>query len=175
MKKLIATLLLCLVVVGTFSSLTTASAATSGLSDAEKNSLLYVREEEKLARDVYIVLNGKWNLLILQNIAVSEQKHMDAIKTLLVKYGLPDPAADDTVGAFTNPAFDALFVQLARDGGASKMAALGVGVSIENMDIDDLNAGIAAAAHRDIKTVYGNLLQGSLSHLAAFESNLAKL
>lgn len=175
MKKLIATLILCFVVAAAFSNLITATAASNGLSDEEKNSLLYVREEEKLARDVYITLGEKWNLPIFENIASSEQKHMDAVKNLLFKYGLSDPASNNAIGAFTNPTFAALYVQLTTDGTTSKTAALEVGVIIENMDIEDLNVGIAAATHRDIKTVYGNLLEGSYNHLSAFESTLAKI
>ena len=36
-----------------------------------------------------------WGLTIFSNIASSEQKHMDAIKTLLDRYGLDDPAAEE--------------------------------------------------------------------------------
>jgi hypothetical protein len=53
------------------------------LSEEEFSALLYMREEEKLARDVYLTLGAHWSLPIFQNIGQSEQAHMDAVKVLL--------------------------------------------------------------------------------------------
>jgi hypothetical protein len=133
-----------------------------------------MREEEKVARDVYLYLNKKWNLRIYKNIAASEQTHMDAIKNLLDKYSIADPAAGKGIGEFTDPDLQKLYDDLILQGSVSKVEALKVGVIIEETDIDDLNEGIATARHNDIKTVYINLLQGSLNHLDAFESSLAR-
>jgi hypothetical protein len=146
----------------------------AGLSEAEKYWLTYMREEEKLARDVYLFLYDTWHSRIFKNISGSEQRHMDAIKTLLDRYGIPDPAAEKGRGEFTNPELQALYNELIQDGSVSLVDALEVGVFIEETDIEDLNAGIASTTHKDIKTVYSNLLQGSLNHLKAFNSNLAR-
>jgi hypothetical protein len=143
------------------------------LTDAEKSWLTYMREEEKLARDVYIFMYDKWGSQIFNNISGSEQTHMDAIKTLLDRYGIPDPAAGKGLGVFTNQDLQDLYNALIEDGRASLVEALKVGVVIEETDIGDLNAGIATTKRKDIKTVYSNLLQGSLNHLKAFVSNLA--
>ena len=145
---------------------------TGTLTDDEKYWLTYLREEEKVARDVYLSFNDTWNLRIFKNIAASEQKHMDATKALLDRYSIPDPAADTGIGEFTNPDLQQLYDDLIRQGSISKAEALRVGVTIEETDIDDLNEAIAAAGHNDIKTVFSNLLQGSLHHLDAFESGL---
>ncbi len=67
--------------------------AAALLSEAEINSLTYMREEEKLARDVYVYLHDMYGSPIFDKISVSEQTHMDAIKTLLDRYGIPDPVA----------------------------------------------------------------------------------
>jgi len=150
------------------------SAQTLALTGDETYWLTYMREEEKVARDVYLYLNKKWNLRIYKNIAASEQTHMDAIKNLLDKYGIPDPAAGKGIGEFTDPDLQNLYDDLIRQGSVSRVEALNVGVIIEETDIDDLNKGIATARHNDITTVYSNLLQGSLNHLDAFEINLAK-
>jgi hypothetical protein len=178
MKKLIATLMLCLVLssltVASVSAVSVRSVQASALTEEEKYWLTYLREEEKVARDVYLYLDDLWDLRIFKNIAVSEQKHMDAIKTLLVRYGVPDPAAGNGQGVFTNSDLQKLYNELIMQGSVSRVEALKVGVFIEETDIADLNEGIATTNHKDIKTVYGNLLQGSLNHLDAFESNLAK-
>jgi len=145
----------------------------ASLTNAEKYWLTYMREEEKLARDVYLVLYDKWRLAIFSNISQSEPTHMDAIRTLLDRYGLPDPAKAE-VGAFTDPALQAAYDKLIAQGSVSDVEALKAGVTIEETDIDDLGVAIDAAIRKDIKTVYNNLLQGSLNHLKAFVSNLAK-
>jgi hypothetical protein len=150
------------------------SAPTPALTDDETYWLTYMREEEKVARDVYLTLNNTWKLRILNNIAASEQTHMDAIKKLLDTYSIPDPAAGKGIGEFTNPDLQKLYNDLILRGSSSKAESLKVGVIIEETDIDDLNEAIAISQHNDIKTVYSNLLQGSLNHLDAFESQLAK-
>lgn len=154
------------------------NARAAGLTEDEKYWLTYMREEEKLARDVYLFLDDLWDSPVFANISESEQKHMDAIKTLLDRYGIPDPAAEteEWEGEFTNPDFRDLYNYLIGMGRGSLVAALQVGVMIEEMDIDDLfNHAIPSTTRRDIKTVYSNLLQGSYNHLKAFEFNLTSL
>ncbi len=148
------------------------SGSTPALTDAETAGLLAMREEEKLARDVYLTLGEKWNQLIFDNIAASEQRHMDAVKNLLDKYGLADPAAGNGIGEFTDPVFTELFDQLVAQGNQSVEEAYKVGVAIEELDIDDLKILIAETTKSDIKRVYTNLLNGSYNHLAAFSSML---
>ncbi len=145
------------------------------LSQDEIEGLTYMREEEKLARDVYLALYEKWDLRIFKNIAVSEQKHMDAVKTLLDRYDLMDPAEGKGQGVFDNEQLQDLYNYLMTQGSISVIEALNVGVTIEQTDIDDLEQEIDNATHNDIVRVYGNLLKGSQNHLAAFEANLAKL
>jgi hypothetical protein len=142
-----------------------------GLSDEGTNWLTYMREEEKLARDVYLFLGKMWGSRVFTSIAASEQTHMDAIKKLLDKYGIADPALGQ--GEFTNDKLQDLYDSLIERGRISLFEAFKVGVIIEETDIDDLNKGILASeAHTDIVKVYNNLLEGSLRHLDAFNSHL---
>jgi len=142
------------------------------LNDDEKASLLYMREEEKLAHDVYIALYDKWGLSIFQNIADSEQKHTDMVLALIQKYGLEDPAAGKAPGEFTNPELQDLYNQLIAVGSQSLADALKVGAAIEEIDILDLKARLAQTDNDDIRTVYENLMAGSENHLRAFVQNL---
>ena len=143
------------------------------LSEAEIKGLMQMREEEKLARDVYLILYQEWEHQIFQNIARSEQRHMDAIKTLLDKYNLSDPVIDDTVGFFTDQELQNLYYELVNKGRISHVDALFVGAMIEDLDIFDLKAFIEEADNTDIKTVYQNLMKGSRNHLRAYVSQLA--
>jgi hypothetical protein len=149
----------------------TSSYALQPLSAEEAAKLLFIREEEKLALDVYQALYEKWQIRIIGRIATSEKRHFDAIGTLLTRYGLSDPAKP-TAGVFTNPDLQRLYADLYSKGTTSLLDALEVGVIIEEKDIDDLKAAIAITDNKDTLTVYGNLLNGSLNHLAAFNSHL---
>ena len=112
------------------------SGATASLSEKEKEALLFMREEEKLARDVYSELATVWDLGVFWNIAESEQQHMDAVLDLLEKYGIEDPALGP--GEFYNKDLQGLYNDLMAKGGLSLIEALEVGVIIEVTDIEDI-------------------------------------
>jgi hypothetical protein len=126
-----------------------------------------MREEEKLARDVYLTLYNKWHLQVFSNIARSEQKHMDAMKALIDKYGLTDPVVDDSVGVFSDPQMQELYTQLVNQGSNSIVDALKVGATIEDLDIKDLE-DVKTTDNDDVRFVYNNLEKGSRNHLRAF-------
>ncbi len=134
--------------------------------------LIWMREEEKLARDVYQALSELWNLRIFDNIAASEQMHTDAVADLLERYDIPDPMANDLAGVFQNQTMQALYDDFVERGSESVVDALVVGATIEDLDIVDLRqrrSGIAA-----IDQVYGNLERGSRNHIRAFVSALER-
>ena len=145
------------------------AAAQTTLTDDEAAGLLFMREEEKVARDVYLTLYDEWGLRVFSNIASSEQQHMDAILTLINLYGLTDPVGSNDVGVFTNPDLQALYDDLLAQGLESPAAAIEVGILIEQTDIADLQTRLAATDNSNIERVYNNLLRGSQNHLAAFE------
>jgi hypothetical protein len=146
-------------------------AASGELSEEEAAALLYMREEEKLARDVYTALYEQWGASVFQTIASSEQAHMDSILTLLERYSLTDPASTQA-GVFTNPDLQALYTQLVATGSQSLADALKVGGAIEEIDILDLDERLAVTDNADIQQVFNSLLKGSYNHLRAFSTNL---
>jgi len=144
----------------------------SGLSDAEAAGLAFMREEEKLAYDVYMALYAQWGTPLFQNIARSELTHTQSVKGLLDHYGLQDPSAGLAEGQFNDPELQALYDQLTQQGSQSLEDALMVGAAIEEIDILDLQERIDTTDELDILQVYGNLLAGSENHLRAFVSQL---
>lgn len=144
-------------------------------NEAEIEDLNLIREDEKLARDVYLLLNDQYDLAVFANIAVSEQRHMDAIKNLLDKYELPDPCEGNGPGEFTNEELQHLYDDLIAEGQASITGAMLVGLAIEEIDILDLQHAMDTAVLSDLDRVYGNLCDGSCSHLRAFVSNYESL
>ena len=141
------------------------------LTAAEIDGLLLMREEEKLAHDVYVYLYDLWQVRVFSNIAEAETTHTDAVQTLLGRYGLEDPAAGNAAGVFTNPDLQALYDELVDRGRESLVEALKVGALIEDLDIVDLRS-LQTDTAADIATVYANLEKGSRNHLRAFMSNL---
>ena len=146
----------------------------SGLTQAEVDSLLYMREEEKLAHDVYVTLYQAWGTPVFQNIANSELSHTDAVKNLLDIYGLEDPAVSTPLGVFVNADLQTLYDELIAWGRQSPADALKVGAAIEEIDILDLQQSLKTVTAADVQQVYENLLFGSENHLRAFTSVLAQ-
>lgn len=142
------------------------------LTANEKKWLIFMREEEKLARDVYTTLGNKWKVNIFSNIASSEQTHTDAVKALLIRYGIDDPSTNNAVGVYTSPVMQKLYNDLTKQGGNSLTEALVVGAIIEDLDINDLDKAILETSKPDILQVYKNLQKGSRNHLRAFIRNI---
>jgi hypothetical protein len=145
------------------------------LSALETSALLYMREEEKLAHDVYAGLFEKWGNQVFENIAASEQRHTSAIFCLLNKYGLEDPVGVNGIGIFNNVDLQSLYESLMEQGTVSLAAAFRVGATIEDLDISDLETRLAEIDNQDIAAVFKELAKGSRNHLRAFNRNLEKL
>jgi len=157
----------------------------------EQAHLVFMREEEKLARDVYIVLSTLYpDSPVFGNIDDSEQRHTDAVKEKLMQYNIEDPNTNDNVGVFTGAEygwyFSEKYEELVNRGQISEFDALYVGAFIEELDMLDINqcpkvivetrqeitdvsqCGKVYTDKPDIKRLYENLLEGSENHLAAY-------
>ncbi len=142
------------------------------LSAEEIQSLKIMREEEKLAHDVYVTLFNKWNVNVFSNISSSEQTHTNAISTLLKKYNIADPVGSNGIGVFTDSTLQNLYSSLITEGNKSVLNAFKVGATIEDLDIYDLNNWDTKIDNQDIKYVYQNLNKGSRNHMRSFYSQI---
>ena len=136
----------------------------------EKAGIVQMREEEKLAKDVYLTLYKKWNLRIFSNIAKAEQTHTNAVKMLMQKYGIKDPveATKDETGVFESKKLQEIYDKLVQKGSTSLLEALKVGAMVEELDIKDLQEHLKNTDNKDIQMVYKNLMKASRNHLRAF-------
>lgn len=148
------------------------AASGTPLTSAEKDHLAAMREEEKLAHDVYVTLGNKWKVPVFQNVQSAESRHMSVVAQLLTRYELKDPIADTTVGTFNAPKFTKLYQKLVKRGSKSLADAYQVGCLIEELDIADLRAAQKVTSHADIQFVFGNLERASRNHLRAFNAVL---
>ena len=134
--------------------------------------LQFLREEEKLARDVYITLYSEWGVRVFDNISDSEQTHTDQVRDLLLARDLTDPVVDDTVGLFVNETLGLLYLDLVAQGELSEIDALIVGATIEYLDIQDIAEMAARTEDPEVLGLYEGLMCGSRNHLRAFYSQL---
>jgi hypothetical protein len=157
----------------TTATLSAVATAPSSLSPEEIAGLKFMREEEKLAHDVYVALFNIWGANVFNQIAQSESQHTEAIRLQLVAYGLEDPAATTPAGVFENADLQALYTSLVAMGRPTLIDALKVGALIEEKDIQDIKDKKALVVDEpSIVQVYDNLLCGSRNHLRAFNNQL---
>jgi hypothetical protein len=141
------------------------------LTQKENDDLRFLREEEKLARDVYLFSYDKYQISVFNSISRSEQTHMDSVLSLLNKYGIPDPASP-LIGVFVNQDLQSLYNSLIAQSNISSIEALKVGATIEDLDIKDIDRFIVNTTKSDLLSVYDNLTCGSKNHIRSFTSQL---
>lgn len=148
--------------------------SSASLSQEEVDGLIFMREEEKMARDLYLSFNRLHGtkVRIFANIAGAEQTHMNAVKRLLDAFGLPDPVVNNPIGVFVNPEIQKLYNDLLLKGQTNLGSAFEVGVTVEETDIGDLSAALKKTDQPCIENVYLHLLRGSENHLRAFNRQL---
>lgn len=168
---------------------------TQHLPLSEEQHLTFMREEEKLARDVYITFSQMYpRSRVFGRIDNSEQQHTDAIKRLLDKYGVVDPSTNDNVGIFTGYEYGEYFTNLFKllievD---NQLEALYVSAYIEEFDIIDLlycnqeiiyandeltdrySCGLEVTETTDVQRTLNSLLMGARSHLRAYVRDIER-
>jgi hypothetical protein len=155
-------------------NLKSALITTSDLTDSELASLLKMKEEEKLARDVYSVLSQKWGSQVFTNIFKAEDNHLNAIVLLLTNYGSSETSIGEA-GIFADAAVQTLYNDLVAKASISVEEAYKTGALIEEMDIKDLDEALATTTNENVTLIFENLLKGSRNHLRAFNLQLTNL
>jgi hypothetical protein len=161
----------------------------------EETHMVFMREEEKLARDVYISLGDLYpDAIVFSNIDDAEQQHTTTVKEKLAKYNIADPNTDDTVGAFTGEDYGWYFTEkytlLVSLGEKSELDALYVGAFIEELDMLDIvqcpkvivetqdkikdsgDCGLNYTDNHDLQSMLESLLEGSKNHLRSYVGNI---
>ena len=154
-----------------------ATAFAQTLTENEKAGILLMREEEKMASDVYQSLNEKWDQMPFVHISESEINHMARMKLLIDKYNLKDPVEKnaDKRGVYENKVLAQMFEELTASGKTSLEAAFRAGAKVEEVDIRDLKRAMARTSNEEIKNTYADLISASENHLRAFVRNLKRL
>lgn len=146
---------------------------TPELSAEEISMLEYMREEEKLARDVYSHLSTLYSINMFDNISASEQKHIDFVLDLMAKYEVPD-VGSSVQGEFADLELQNLYDALVLQGSQSLIEALKVGATIEDVDIFDLREYKSRTENADLISLFDDLECGSRNHMRAFVGRLVE-
>ncbi len=141
------------------------------LSQQEIDDLKFIREEEKLARDVYLFSFDLYGETIFNSISNSEQQHMNQLLVLLNRYQIEDPASTER-GVFSNQFLQDLYNSLIAQANISLIEALKVGATIEDVDIKDIDDFEDRTENTIILGVYDKLKCGSRNHLRNYISQL---
>lgn len=156
-------------------ALAAALAQPSGTLTADQAAqLAAMAEEEKVALDLYTAFSEQYGTPVWRNIAAAEATHLDAVRSLLERYGIADPTADRSAGDFASLEAASLYRSLLAQGSSSEAEAFAVGVTVENDDIAKLDAAATGVSAPDVATVYASLRAASQQHLAAFTRLLGR-
>jgi hypothetical protein len=147
---------------------------TTPLTDAELADILFLREEEQLAHDLYARWAGMYTVPVFSNIAASEITHYNEVQLLIDRYGLGDHRIGNASAGYTDPAIQSLHATLAAQGDASMTGAFESSLAVEVRDIADLDKALANTTRADITQVYSNLRRGSENHKSAFLRQLGR-
>lgn len=165
-----------------FSSSTYASGyngGTSTLTEEQKDSLFFIYQEEKVARDVYIYLGELYpDESTFASIQLSEQRHMDAAQKLCINYGIDVSMIDESesaCGEFFVDYLQELYETCINLGETELVEALKVGKLVEETDIGTLTESIESMdMPDDIIRTYEILREGSYNHLESYEAAIAR-
>ena len=144
----------------------------TSLSDQEKADLIFLREEEKLAHDVYVYSNQKYNRNIFYNISGSEQNHTTSVLGILTQYGIDDPVTNNNIGIFTNSDLQNLYNALSAKSDSSLTKAFEVCAVIVDLDLNDIKTFRSHTTNEDLLSLYDRLACGSRNHLRSFVMQL---
>jgi len=172
MKKLV---FLGFVAMYILSSCTKDQTVESLLTEQEKSDLIFLRQEEKLAHDVYVYAFQKHAHFVFNNITNSEQTHIDNMTALLSKYNVVDPAAGMANGVFADNDLQVLYNELIAKVNLSLADALKAAATIEDLDISDIDRFYTNTTKADILKVYDLLNCGSRNHLRGITGQLKPL
>jgi hypothetical protein len=134
----------------------------------QTTALTEMAAEEKLAHDLYVAFDEKYDATVFSRIATSETKHLDAVRALLGRYEITDPTVGLAAGAFPTDDTQKLYDTLLAQGSVSLDAAKEAARTVEETDIADLTAATAGVTAPDVLAVYEHLLAASKHHLVAF-------
>lgn len=95
------------------------------LTASQRTELARLAEEEKLNHDLYAAFAKAYDLPVFEHLAVAEANHLQALRTLMDRYGIADPTAGKAAGVFASATVQAAYDRLLAQGKTGQQAAPG--------------------------------------------------
>jgi hypothetical protein len=201
LQLILKTLLLTIIGAGACNATANAAAARDSdpvLDFNEQTHLVFICEEEKLARDVYRVLGRRFpEIASFAVMAENKEASNCAVQELLHKYRVSVPRVNRNVGEFSWGIYGRYFTEkymvLTGQGSSSPLNALYVGAFIEELNILDIKqcpkaivdiangindtsaCGIEYTDNPDVLGMYEDLLNESREHLRLLVKDIDQL
>lgn len=134
---------------------------------AEIAAIVNLWEDERFARDLYAHFAEIYRVPVFDNIARSEQTHLDQLQFLIDRYGL-------TVPNGVRPDLEDLYRVAVGRGAVGVTEALMVAAELEAAGIMELELLSAQTDNEDVSYVVTQLLRGSQGHLLAFQRQVGR-
>ncbi len=143
------------------------------LSPREIDDMNYLIENEKLLRDYFNVMYNKYNLSLFQNVAKSEQSHLNFLAVKFLRYDLKNPTEEKPAGEYVNPELQQTYDIMIAKGETNIYAALLAGSSKVKEDVEDIPLMIDQfEGNADIVLIFSNILIESQKNREVLEQEL---
>ena len=139
--------------------------STADLTADEIEFIYAVREDEKVARDLYFSFFGTFGLKPFENIGKAEDNHIKATEKLFDYYEIDYPALSEN-GKFENAIRQKLYDSLLLKG-TPELEAFKVMALLEETNIAEYGEVLKTIVNPNIKIVIENLAKASVNHFKA--------
>jgi hypothetical protein len=161
-----------LLITAIFLSLILAARSQTVISDKDKSSLIYFREEQKLAADAFASYFEIWENKLFFNAEVNEKGHIKKVISLLEYYEIEDPAGDNEKGKFINDSIKNEYFNIVSFGRQSLIHAYLGSAELAEKDIFETGNAISETDNEKIIEVYKALKGSSEKYLKIFIGKL---
>lgn len=144
--------------------------ASGTLTQGQRTELATMAVNEKLSHDLYAAFAKTYNLPVFDRLAAAEENHLQALRTLMGRYGVTDPTAGKAVGVFGSASAQAAYDRLLAQGKTGQQAALKVAQGLERQAIARYGGAVSGLNAPAAERVYSNLRTAETRHLAAISN-----
>lgn len=141
--------------------------ASGTLTASQRTELVAMAQDEKVTQDLYAQFYQTYHLRVFGNIAAAETNHLQAVRTLMARYGITDPTVGQPAGHFSTDAAQATYDRLLAQGKTSEQAALNVARGLEQGAIARYSTALNGLTAQDARQVVQHLQAAETRHLAA--------
>ena len=148
--------------------------AAGTLTQQQRTQLAAMAMDEKLNHDLYAAFAKAYGLPVFGHLAAAEANHLQALRTLMQRYGIADPTAGKAAGVFGSATVQAAYNRLLAQGKTGELAALRVAQNLERQAIARYGSAISGLKAPAAERVYSQLRTAETRHLAAISNWIAR-